>query len=378
MINTKNSNQWLIPGLIAVALLSACSDGSDHKISEVPPAPEPEAAPFQEIYDQGVTRYLGQYTPMLSEPDGDAVNHIFGTGDGPQCINGSEYAMSTRDAGSEDLVIFLEGGGACWPGFPNCRQSANPTMSNLGILDANRSNNPVKDWNVAYLPYCDGGLHVSDIDSDNDGDGGIDWTQRGLHNLSASLDVAVMMFPSPRRIVLTGNSAGGFGTTYALALVRYLYPDTKIEIVNDSGLGIGQPGNPAYTQTLINDWNATAFIPESCDNDCLGEDGHSTEYLIWQMEQDPTLRRSMLSYNRDSTIGDFFLMIGQDAFEDALYVEMQQLEDAFPGRTASWLPAGILHTVLQAAPDETAGGVPLMEWIGFMLDGSDEWVSVKD
>jgi hypothetical protein len=379
--STRAPKGLLLPGLLVVALLSACADsnnsssGGDQAPIEVAPV---EVAPFQELYDQGVTRYLGEYTPMLSTDDGTQVNHTFGAGDGPLCINGSEYAMSTRDAGSEDLVIFLEGGGACWPGFPNCTQSANPQMSNAGILDPNRSDNPVKDWNVAYLPYCDGGLHISDVDSDSNGSGEIDWTQRGLHNLSASLDVTVNLFPSPRRILITGNSAGGFGSTYALTLVRYLYPDTKIEIVNDSGVGIGQPGNPAYTETRVADWNAGAFIPESCDNNCIGEDGHSTEYLIWQMEQDPTLRRSMLSYNRDALIADFFLMIGQDAFEEALYEEMQQLEDAFPDRTASWIPAGTTHTVLQLAPDETAGGVPLMDWIGFMLDDTDEWVSVRD
>ena len=42
---------------------------------------------------------------------------------------------------------------------------------------------------------------------------------------------------------------------------------------------------------------------------------------MWLMEQDPSLRRGVLSYSRDSTIGDFFLAIGQDAFEEALYQE---------------------------------------------------------
>jgi hypothetical protein len=377
----KNFALWLV-ALIMLPLLAACSDnnnnGDDNQPPVVDPEPEPEPIAFQEIYDQGVIRYLGEYTPMMSETSGDQVNHTFGSGNGPQCIDGSEYAMSTRDAGSEDLMIFLEGGGACWPGFEFCTQSANPQMSNVGILDPNRTDNPVRDWNVAYMPYCDGGLHASDIDSDTDGDGDIDWTQRGLHNLSASLDVAVMMFPSPRRILLTGNSAGGFGTTYAVSLVRYVYPDAKIEIVNDSGAGIGQPGNPAYLETRYDDWNVRAFIPESCDNNCIGDDGHSTEYLVWLMEQDPSLRRGVLSYNRDSAMADFFLAIGQDAFEEALYQETQQLDDAFPDRAASWIPAGTAHTVLQAAPDETAGGVPLMDWITAMLDGSDDWVSVQD
>jgi hypothetical protein len=365
--------------LLVFPLLSACSDNNNNGNNSPPPLvePEPEPIAFQELYDQGIIRYLGEYTPMMSEVAGDQVNHTFGAGDGPLCIDGSEYAMSTRDAGSEDLMIFLEGGGACWSEFASCTQSANPTMSNAGIMDRQRANNPVKDWNVVYLPYCDGGLHASDKDTDTNDDGVVNWTQRGLHNLSASLDVATATFPSPRRILLTGNSGGGFGSIYALALVRYAYPDVEIEIVNDSGVGVGRPGQPEYLQLLSDDWNLGAFCPESLDN-CFSEDGHFTEYQIWQMDQDPNFRRGMMSYNRDTVIADFFLAIGKDAFEAALYEEMQQLEDAYPDRQRSWIPVGSGHTFLQAAPDVTAGGVSALDWVTLMLDGSDDWVSVQD
>lgn len=368
-------------GLAAVLLVAACSDDSDNNNGGVteppiePPIEEPQ--PFAELYDQGITRYLGEYTPMLSETEGNIVSHTFGTGDGPLCLDGSEYRMSTRDAGSEDLVIYLQGGGACWSEFCAATPSADPTIGAVGFLDPDREDNPVKDWNLVYLPYCDGGLHASDRDTDTDGDGADDRFQRGLHNLSAALDVAVNTFPSPRRILLSGSSAGGLGTTFALPLVRYVYPDVKIEVINDSGVGVNRPDQPEFMELLVEDWNTGAFLPASCDN-CIPEDGHFTEYHIWQMDQDPTIRRGMLSFNRDSTFADFFLGIGKDAFEEALYEEMAQIEEAHPDRSKTWIPAGEDHTFLQARPDQTAGGVPLLDWIGFMLDGSDEWVSVQD
>ena len=86
----------------------------------------------------------------------------------------------------------------------------------------------------------------------------------------------------------------------------------------------------------------------------------------------------MLSYSRDTVFADFFLGIGKDAFEVALYEEMQQLEDAHPERQRSWIPIGDQHTFLMSEPDKTAGGVSMMDWITSMLDGSDEWVSVQD
>ena len=343
----------------------------------VEPDPEPVVLAFQEIIDQGIIRYLGEYTPMLSEPDGDIVNHSFGAGDGPLCIDGSEYTMATRDVGAEELVIFLQGGGACWSTFCAATQNAAPGIPMIGILDPDRDNNPVKDWNQVYLPYCDGGIHTSDRDSDSDGDGADDRFQRGLHNLSAALDVAINTFPEPSRILLIGNSAGGMGTTFSLPLVRYLYPDVPIDLVNDSGVGVLRPGEPEFIRMVMDDWNSSAFLPESCA-DCISEDGHLTNYHIWQMNEDENLRRGMLSYSRDTTFADFFLQIGKDAFEVALLEEMQKLEDAHPDRQRSWIPAGADHTFVLLEPDKTAGGVPVMDWISAMLDASDDWVSVKD
>ena len=366
---------WLVG--LALPLLGACADGGSDGSGRPEVGPEPDPVPFQEIYDQGVLRYLGQYTPMLSEQVDDLVTHTFGTGDGPQCLYGAPYSMSTRDAGSENLVIFLKDGGGCWSEFCAASSEADPVYIKAGILDPERANNPVKDWNVAYLPYCDGGLHASDKDNDYDGDGTPETFQRGLHNLSASLDIAVNTFPSPRRILLAGQSGGGFGTDFALPLVRSLYPGIPIDVVNDSGVGLGRPGQPEFLELLIDDFNLGAFIPASC-TDCIADNGHLTNYHIWQMDQDPDVHRGMLSYSRDSTLADFFLMIGKDAFEAALFEEMPKLEAAHPERSRYWIPAGDGHVVLQPRPDLTAGGVVLMDWVSYMLDRSDEWLSVQD
>ena len=78
---------WVIG--LALPLLGACADGGSDGRGNPEVGPEPDPVPFQEIYDQGVLRYLGQYTPMLSEQVDDLVTHTFGTGDGPQCLYGA-------------------------------------------------------------------------------------------------------------------------------------------------------------------------------------------------------------------------------------------------------------------------------------------------
>jgi hypothetical protein len=350
--------------------LVGCSDGSDG------PAQGPAAAPFKEIIDQGVTRYLGLYTPMSSEVNGNTTVHTFGTGDGPLCQDEGPYIMSTRDAGSEDLLIFLQGGGACWSDVCLSNETATPGIPEGGVLNPDLAENPMRDWNVAYFNYCDGGLHASDRDWGPVGGDLDNRKQRGLHNLSAGLDVTAREFPQPRRIVLSGASGGGFGTIFALPLVRTLYPDVPIQVLNDSGVGVGRPGEPEFIELLLTDWNIWDFIPESCGERCY-ENGHLTNYFDWQIDQDPNMTQAMMSYQEDFVISVTFSRIGGPAFKEALLEEMATLENIQPERVRSFLAAGDSHTFIGGDLNVTAGGTRVTDWLSAMLAG-EGWETTID
>ena len=125
------------------------------------------------------------------------------------------------------------------------------------------------------------------------------------------------------------------------------------------------------------DWNQSAFIPESCP-DCLGDDGHLTNYLNWQMGQDSNLRRSMLSSTGDFVIATTFLQIGPQTHEDALRQELAEMEDAYPDRFRSWVTEGTTHTYIQRDPNQSAGGVSAIDFITSQMEGTDDWVSTSD
>lgn len=366
--------------LACLALVAGCSGSNNNGIAQN----QPEASiPFQELYDQGIDRYLGKYSPMLAETEGDVVTHTFGAGDGPLCIYGEPYRMATRDTGSSELMIYLQGGGRCASDsclvfFPAGWRG----IRERGILDATRQGNPVASWSTVFVPYCDGGFHVSDADVDSDGDGQPDRFQRGLHNLSAALDVAVATFPSPSRILFAASSGGGYGSPFALALVRKLYPHVPIEFVNDSGVGLLKQDDPAFVRTLLNEWNANAFIPASCTT-CIGEDGHLTDYYKWALEQDSNFRLGMMSFKQDFRIQESWFP-SVESFEQALHVELSEVESAYPARVHSFLATGTDHAILvdgldsNTALDATAGGVTAMDWLTSMLQGSAGWVSYSD
>lgn len=358
-------------GVAVALLLGACSSGNNNDDTEL------TSYPFEELVEQGVTRYLGMYSPMSTTQQDDVVSYNFGEGDGPLCLTGKPYTMSTRDEGTEDLMIFLQGGGACWFDLCAATTVASSGIPAAGVLDPNSATNPLAGISTVYLPYCDGGLFASDADVDSDDDGTIDRFHHGLKNLSAALDVAVQTFPAPRRIVLVGVSAGGYGTLFALPVVRQLYPGIPIEVINDSGIGITRPNDPAFNKAIIDYWNIGNFFPVSCP-ECTAQ-GSSAGMLNWQLQQDPDFRLGMLSYTQDSTIGGFFLGIGGPAFEAVLRPTLADVEAANPDRMRSFVRAGTTHTFLMGDLDVSVEGVSVSTWIGEMLYGeSGEWNSVSD
>lgn len=304
---------------------------------------------FQELADQGLLRYVGAAQPVQSTPlaSGDVV-YEFAIEDGPRCLDGGPFRTAVRDTGSDDLVIYLQGGGACssrvcFVTFDDTDSIFATGVPAAGILSATLVTNPVREWNVLYAPYCDGSLMAGDVDRDVNGDGRIEY-QRGLRNLSAAIDLAKVQFPHARRILLTGISAGGFATFTALPLVRKYYPDAEILVVNDSGVGIGVPGEEDGVANLTAEFNAQAILPASCV-DCFNR-GHLLPLLGWQLERDPNVRAGIISSFGDFVITVTFLGITADAFENALLSESAALASRFPDRFKRFLFAGTKHTVL--------------------------------
>ncbi len=329
--------------------------------------------PFQELYDQGVDRYLGVYAPMLSEAaDGGAVTHLFGEGDGPLCYTANPFSMSTRDGSSDELLIFVQGDGIC--GTQACAAVEDPIpLIDIGLLSARGQNNPAANFNLGYIPYCDGTLFTGDRDVDSDDDGLNDRFFRGAQNLAASLDVIASTYPAPSRILLAGNSAGGFGTHTALPLVRRLYPDVPVDLINDSGAGILQPGD----QDGLNEyWNAASNFPASCA-DCIGDDGNLTGYHSYQLAQDDNLRMGFISSTADEVVLSSST-IDQATFESELREAVAELETACPDRFRSLINEGEEHTFILTRFDFAIGDTTVREWVTQMLGGSGDWRSKSE
>lgn len=326
--------------LLAV-LLAACPSGD----VEPTPDPTPAPGPYDELVDQGATRYLGADFARTSTPVDDAITWMFDPSpDGPTCLRDTPYRVSVRDAGSPNLVVFLQGGGACWDDFCFAIENAPEGIPSLDVLDPELPHNPFRDWNVVYLPYCDGSLFAGDADIDDDGDGAPDRFHRGLQNLSAALDLAAETFPNPDRIALIGASGGAFGTMPGAVLARELWPETPLDVVNDSGVGVAKEGDPFFIGDLLDEWNARSFVPASCDG-CLNR-GHLVPLVGWQLDRDPLLRSAVFSSYDDYIISTLFLSLPPGVFKEALLRETGAVAEAYPDRYVRFLVEGELHTAI--------------------------------
>ena len=312
-----------------------------------------QPGPEQLAEDMNLTRYLGQASVSEVRPTpelGQSTTYTFEVGSGPSCMRGDPFQMATRDReGSNDVVVFLQGGGACWDEFCLAVVKAPDGIPDVDILRTDLSNNPVADWNVVYLPYCDGSLFAGDLDVDEDGDGEADRYQRGLANLSAALDIAREAYPSPDRVLLTGSSGGALGAMLNMPLVRHVWPDAELMVMTDSGAGVARGQQElGFVTGLAEAFNAEGYLPPEC-LDCFDE-GHMAPFVDWYLEHDAGVRYGMFSSWYDTIIGDMFMDVPASQFRDDLAGETGRTHARFPDRYRRFIVDGGMHTTLLGNP----------------------------
>ncbi|MCA9615434.1 MAG: hypothetical protein KC586_21915, partial [Myxococcales bacterium] len=333
---------------LVLALLVACA-ADDDPLRARPPADSPARIAF----DLGLTEHLGRAEPVETTERNGATTYTFDPADGPVCMRGAPFRTSLRDEPSEDLLIFLQGGGACWSEFCLAVTTAPAGIPDVNVLDKTLPENPFADFDVVYVPYCDGSLFAGSNDLDDDGDGVPERLHHGLENVSAALTMAHRHFPTPRRVVLAGSSGGGFGTILASFLVRYVYPDVPLLVINDAGIGVARGNDPSFVDGLLDEFNARRFVPVDCP-ECVGN-GHITGFVRYFLDRDPNVRVAAISAWDDFVMGDLFLKLEPAEFRDALRTQSEALHDAYPDRYRRFFFAGRAHTALLGDPTGIVG-----------------------
>lgn len=196
---------------------------------------------------------------------------------GATCGNGTPYRFYVQKGAPQNsnLLVSLEGGGACWnygtctstgtnaeagygpinpDGIPDgyindwmgyfSTTAISPVSSRFSsffsfILGTDASSFETKDWNYTYFPYCTGDLHAGSatrvyVGPDNQ------WKAqyfRGKTNVDAALAwMKSSGAAKPDRLLVFGVSAGGYGSLVNYGTIRdALKPQRSSSALSDAG-----------------------------------------------------------------------------------------------------------------------------------------------
>lgn len=183
------------------------------------------------------------------------------------CSRGTPYSFFVRPAESEKVAIYFQGGGACWNG-DTCApvtgtflDAVNPLEvdGGQGIFNFDNPENPLTDYNMVVVSYCTGDVHTGNNTVTYEAEDGTPLTieHKGFVNANAVLDWVYANYTDPSEIVITGCSAGSYGSIMHAPYVMEQYPETPVYQIGDAGIGI-----IFEVGTLLNLWGFYGNLPE--------------------------------------------------------------------------------------------------------------------
>src|ERR1700687_3667330 len=268
----------------------------------------------QQLAATGVGQFLG-ISPSAMRHNGAWDEYTYNASEQKAiCLGGTDYQVNLRRATTNKVLLYLEGGGACWD-LTTCWQLhlAKLTASSAfgdGILNFSNPANPFAEWNVVYASYCDGSVYSGNNVVDYD----IFHTfHHGIQNLSAVVTLMMQQFPHPDAIVVSGSSAGGYGTFTGYGVTRIAYPNTPLLVLNDSGPGLQNLNDTEGVALRQMNWKYAQFVPHDC-TDCATQPAYLAD---WALDRDPTLRAAPFSFLQDGTIR-LFLQLNGPAYQQLL------------------------------------------------------------
>lgn len=363
----------------AAFMLAACGGG-------VGATAQPVAAPLPREAGGWV-----EFTPQPVTLDGETLD--------PTCSDapGADPAFRfwARRGVSSNLVIYFDGGGACWDdltcsvprlvshrgegdGFYKAELMPDDDPNRMsGIFDLADPRNPVRDWSFVFVPYCTGDVHSgSNTATYTDPDTGEKFTieHRGADNFRVVLEWIRQNFAAPEQILVTGSSAGAYGAATHYASIRELFPGGRALMLGDAGQGV-------TTRDFLNLRNASWHyqLPESV----FGADGAVTadEDIVGLLAAHfPNDRFAQYTTTQDVTQTAFYALMGAPracrAWTQKMANDLERRQDAPNFR--SYLASGQSHTILRTPLfySQRSGGEPFAEWLAEALnDDSEDWIN---
>jgi hypothetical protein len=315
----------------------------------------------------------------------------------------STFSFWTKQGTSKNLVVFFEGGGACYDSFtcsfpivglpPEVPQLYVPAIAPTtdpanfdGIFNLSNPANPVKDWSFVYIPYCTGDLHLGSATEHYFSVGspqlpvpGTPFTieHRGFDNFMVVLDWITKNVSAPKNILVAGSSAGGYGASANFPWIAEAFPDAHMYVIADSSQGVSTDTWDASKPGRLS-WNPMLPPWVYGNNPSLvaGED-----LLRIAAEAYPQAKVAQFTTNRDNVQILFYDLMkqfyppGGTCPDPAVDWNGQMLTTLKSyatdlGNFRFYLAGGSYHMIMEFPHfyTESSAGVAYSTWVGAMLE----------
>lgn len=310
------------------------------------------------------------------------------------CSDGSEYRFFVRPADPARLVVYFQGGGACWTGTtcdpqgePTYKVTADPELRSAsgsepeegtlhGILAFARPDNPFRDYSVVFVPYCTGDVHIGDRvatytvpASEETPEREITVHHRGYTNASAVLDWTFEHFRSPETIFVTGSSAGAIPSPLYARLLADHYAEARVVQLGD---GAGGYRNLGETRPHA-EWGTLTALSHLPDFAAMTEEEFSFEGLyVTSGRAHPQAMFARYDTAEDEVQVRFLQLGGNDVASLKPLLEANEADiDAAISNYRSYVAPGELHTILLRPElySYAVGSMGVRDWVADLAGG---------
>jgi len=300
---------------------------------------------------------------------------------------------------SDKLLIFLDGGGACFneltcafnlDSFTEDDFFSRIETENSLLLNQNSSENQFADWNFIFVPYATGDVHSGNNASAQVPNGGPDGQAMvGRNNITIILNDLKTYFDNNgglSEIVFAGSSAGGVGVMpNYFQLKTILATNVPTTAIVDAGQLFLDEN--LLTPCLVNQWeslwNLTASLPADLNTLVQNDYDYNIQKIYeYSAIKYPEDNFGFLSYYEDGT-NTFFYGFGQNdcayppagpisgsAFKSGLL----DLQNNLLSNLDNWkvfYKNGTSHVFLSDSQfDQTINGTTLNQWLEDLRQGT--------
>lgn len=309
-----------------------------------------------------------------------------------QCIDGSPFSFSFWRGSRDRLLIFFQGGGACWNSWsthgigstgPLCTTSAkhNNLNMNYGPLNMMNDSNPFRNHSVLSVTYCSGDAFAGDvvqpygIQSDP-------WSpravQKGYRHMLAALDWVQSNEEfdgtSPLEdLTVQGCSAGTLAIQiWANALLgRFAYEHARVAL--DSWAGVF----PHHTQSImLQNWGTCdlPILAPAQQAECRNPSGlFAVNLTVAAMANHKSARFVTINSKTDAVQRYFYTLTKFPSVESAILKTLRHGLHVFESLDAATYYHRLNKQVLEIYRAHE-------NWQGFLVDGAshcfcfDKWL----